>query len=391
MFFPTIIHIDKVLMAIAGKDEFFVKHDEALGYKVINYMVNMEDTFPPVTDENSAILRECRGLVFCAKTGVILSRRYHKFFNLNEREESSIDKIDLIEPHDLLEKLDGSMITPLVLNGKVHWATKMGVTDVAQPVAAFVQDKEGYEKIARDFHEANLTPIFEWCSRKQRIVIDYPEDQLILTAIRDTRTGGYVDYETLKDISETYNVPVVRRFSNHPSRTNDLLTTAKSINGFEGYVLRFYTGHMYKIKADEYVRLHKAKDTLNMEKNVLRVVVDGQADDLIASLAPLDAERVRAYSDRVLKELTSIAFWLTDDYKQYKLVAGDNKKDFALMILERPDAKLWSSIFFKMWNGVPALEAILAHVRKYTDTGTNVAKIRDIIRTTWDYTDTSVE
>ena len=52
-----------------------------------------------------------------------------KFFNVNEREETLIQHIDFSQPHLILEKLDGSMITPFEVDSRIRWGTKMGLTD----------------------------------------------------------------------------------------------------------------------------------------------------------------------------------------------------------------------------------------------------------------------
>lgn len=62
------------------------------------------------------MLREVRGLVFHAQTKQILSRPLHKFFNLNEMPETSIDRVSTLlanqqlEQFEVLEKMDGMMI-----------------------------------------------------------------------------------------------------------------------------------------------------------------------------------------------------------------------------------------------------------------------------------------
>jgi len=90
-----------------------------------------------------AIRRECRGLIFDAKTGELLSRRFHKFFNINEKEESMLENMtDLSGGHIILEKLDGSMIGTIefvvsaiinsltigafIWRGEVIYGTKLG-------------------------------------------------------------------------------------------------------------------------------------------------------------------------------------------------------------------------------------------------------------------------
>jgi len=55
----------------------------------------------------------------------------------------------------------------------------------------FIAQNPQYIDFARDCIGEGYTPIFEWCSNKNRIVLDYPEDQLILTSVRHMITGEY--------------------------------------------------------------------------------------------------------------------------------------------------------------------------------------------------------
>jgi tRNA splicing ligase len=105
--FPQINNINDVLPHISGKDEFRVMEKD--WYTVVNYAVAFGETFQ--WNENdpvgSAIRRECRGLIFDGETGNLISRPYHKFFNVGEKDETQLHKINLNEPHVVLEKLDG--------------------------------------------------------------------------------------------------------------------------------------------------------------------------------------------------------------------------------------------------------------------------------------------
>lgn len=188
--FPVITDIEQVREAIKGRPEFIeaVRDD----YIVFNYLNNLPDTFPPVTNEQEAILRECRGLIF-SKDGKVLSRRYHKFFNMNERPETRIGEFDVDQPHVILEKLDGSMLSFIEINGEPYWATKMGAPEFHKMVSEFIQKSSiDYVSFCREIVNSGFTPIFEFISRRAQIVIDYPEENLILTAIRHNITGEYI-------------------------------------------------------------------------------------------------------------------------------------------------------------------------------------------------------
>lgn len=189
--FPKIETIADVLPHITGRTEFIVA--DKGDYTVINYVVSMADTFDMV-DENDlggAIRRECRGIKFYPD-GRIAARPFHKFFNVNEREETQTHLIDISYPHTIYEKLDGSMLHPMKVNKDIRWMTKMGITDVALQAEEFIFENTKYLDFASWCIVNKLTPLFEWCSRKQKIVIDYPEDKLVLLAVRDNITGKYL-------------------------------------------------------------------------------------------------------------------------------------------------------------------------------------------------------
>ena len=192
--FPTIRHIDDVLPHIKDYDEFAVTEKD--GYTVINYHVSKPETWNNPDTLGGAIRRECRGLIFCNETGKILRRPLVKFFNLNEREETQYNKIDLTKPHIIQIKLDGSKISCWRKNGEILFGTKMGVTEISKQAEEFARNNTDrkYLELCHWCADNNLTPIFEWCSRKQKIVIDYPEDNLVLLAIRHMNTGEYIKY-----------------------------------------------------------------------------------------------------------------------------------------------------------------------------------------------------
>src|SRR6185503_7823334 len=201
-----IYHIDQVIPHIENHEGFIVaKRDN---YDVVNY-VSVVDAFPKVEEvgEGDAVRRECRGMIF-DKQGKIVRRPFHKFFNVGERLETHESKIDWTRKHVYLDKLDGSMVTPFLDKGQhLRWATKMGITEVAMQAEVHVAKNQKYIDFATaclDIPGDEVTPIFEWCSRKQRIVVDYPEDQLILTGMRALNSGYYYPYDSMKRVATNY-------------------------------------------------------------------------------------------------------------------------------------------------------------------------------------------
>lgn len=191
--FPVIKHIDEVLPHVQGREEFVVADRDT--FIVINYIMQTSDTFRPITEPGDLIRRECRGMIFDKATGKVIGRRYHKFFNIMEREETLLEHINFDKPHVILEKLDGSMITPFITSdGVFRVGTKMGETEIAQQAKEFILARPSLHKFCIKTCTEGYTPIFEWCSLKNRIVVAYPEDKLVLTAIRHMVTGQYIPF-----------------------------------------------------------------------------------------------------------------------------------------------------------------------------------------------------
>src|SRR5690606_17576527 len=132
--FP-ISHINDVLPHIEGRKDFVVA--DKGDYTVIDYVFAGEDTFA-----HPACI-ECRGIKF-APDGRVLARPLHKFMNIGQTPDTQPHKIDFGQPHVIMDKLDGSMIHPAIVNGEVVFMTRMGRTDVARKAERHLTDRLSY-------------------------------------------------------------------------------------------------------------------------------------------------------------------------------------------------------------------------------------------------------
>ena len=384
--FPNIQHLDEVRPAIEGRDEFIIAERD-WGY-VVNYMVSMSDTFPPVDEspelerdliaERNAIRRECRGLLF-HKDGSIMARRLHKFFNVNERDETQFHSIDFSQPHVILEKLDGSMITPVVTDAGIRWGTKMGITDVSMGAELFVANHPKYEWMARECIKFGLTPIFEWCSRKQRIVIDYPEDRLVLIALRGTMTGEYKRYNDLVALGDKFGIDVVKAYEGTADNMEHLMSETKAAEGIEGWIIRFDDGHMLKIKGEWYLRIHKTKDNLTHEKNVIDLLINEKMDDAKAFMMDEDRQRVEAFETVFWEGIASSV----DKYDKYWLMVqnvGLDRKSYALnwMPTVKDQDPFAPQFIFGKFDGKDTRTMIIDAIKKHTGTQTKIDSVRGL-------------
>lgn len=343
--FPIIKTLDDVLPAIEGKEEFLVCEKE--GYKVVNYLFTQPETFPPVQTINDAILRECRGMIF-APNGQIIARRMHKFFNVNERLETQEMNLDWSVPHIILEKLDGSLVTPFYVNDQLVWGTKMGLTDVATPVNDFILDHCSYDIFAFDCLANDLTPLFEWCSRKNRVVIDHPEDRLILTAIRVNTTGEYLSYVMMEVCTQKYDIELVRKFDTSAQDMAKFIEYTRGLENIEGFVVRFDNGHMLKVKSEWYVNIHKTKDLINSEMKVVRYIINDSLDDIMPFVQlSIDKERVYKFAKELNEDLLINSEIYLKTINQVR--SSFTRKEFALSMV--PDmSDLTKSLYFKCWD-----------------------------------------
>lgn len=359
--FPVIENINDVLPHIEGRPEFIVADRD--DHIIINYAVAFADTFGPIESEGDVIRRECRGMIFRKEDGRIVRRPFHKFFNVGEKEETQPDVIrTVLDRTTSLEKLDGSMISPYRLTddlSDVRFGTKMGDTDVAKMIQPFLALNPQYVVFANAMIDSGFTPIFEFCSRSQRIVIDYPEDRLVLTAVRHMETGEYLHYGVMKKIGIDKGIEVVG--------TLDFDTFARDV---EGVVLRTFEGHMLKMKCESYVRIHKAKDKISVEKNAVAAILNNEIDDILPELAPEDQERIETLSADLHQFLINRAEALGAVADNNIAYYGD-KKTFALECA----LPAWEkAAIFKVWDTQDAygyiktkLENSLSRIVTYND------------------------
>eukprot|EP01133_Synstelium_polycarpum_P013703 gene13703-16152_t len=275
------------------------------GLICFNYDFATKHSFPnPNTAEDAKtsfllkVRRECRGIIFEVDTGLLVCRKFHKFFNINEMEETSQDNIDIHKSHIIMEKLDGSLIAPILFNNVLSWGSKAGLTELGSRIDKYILSKKDvidYNGFAEHWIKKGYTPMFEYCSESQRIVLYYAVDLLSLTAIRNNVTGEYLLYDELVESGKQFNVPVARKIdvSTIPQLADcknaaDMLVAVQLMQNIEGYILRFDDGTVYKMKCTWYFDLSKSSSmNLNAEKDIWMLILDNKLDDTVASLCTL--------------------------------------------------------------------------------------------------------
>lgn len=185
----------------------------------------------------------CRGIIM-DKDENILTNPFQKIFNMEELVNKKIEIPK--EEFEVYDKMDGSLGILYWIKDKPFIATRGSFTSE--------QAKRGtkilYEKYSHLFDklDKDKTYLFEIIYPENRIVVDYGNiEDLILLAIRSTRTGNYFDIE-----QTSFNT--VKRYNGIKDyhKLRDL-----NEDNNEGFIVRFDSGFMMKLKYEEYKRLHK--------------------------------------------------------------------------------------------------------------------------------------
>lgn len=380
--FPTIKHIDDVLPHIKDKSEFVVvKKDFEI---FIDYKFQDSNTFGECETLSERIRLECRGLTFDNETGKLVRRPYHKFFNYGEKSfHKNKPVLDLADWH-VLEKLDGSMIAPVIINRSrniVCWYTKNGYceteseySDIGYQITSWLKTQhpsleDMYVGLINRFWP-EYTVIFEWCSPENQIVVKYPEERLVLTAIRHNQTGEYLRYHELPEVP---GIPVVKAYDCY-NNFEQMLDVVSKLEDSEGVVLRHkISGHMIKIKADLYCSLHRAVSSVSGDpRHLAKLYFTDKLDDVIGNLPErlaIEAERQSNEYSQVLQRNIGKILSDIDDIQSNNLT----RKDYALKTYGQCPNR---ALIFVHWDNLDYLrqnvrELLKEYITKYTNSNSS--------------------
>lgn len=241
-----------------------------------------------------------RGITY-DDNGNLLALPFPKFFNNGEVDETS--NVDLRDALYVCEKLDGSLISFFKINGVLEIKTMKSVTSEVANFArrilfdnnvVSVNDEEKKQdgdstntnsnkfshvlKFASNLIDIGLSPMFEFVSPLNQIILNYDKDDFVFLGARSMKTGKiYLPHEF-----ETGNITVPRMM---PANRIDEYLEEKNV---EGVVITMKSsGLMFKMKSSEYVELHKSTSmciktikTTDRVDNIVKMVVDGTIDDV---------------------------------------------------------------------------------------------------------------
>jgi T4 RnlA family RNA ligase len=270
----------------------------------------------------------CRGLILDANYKVV-ARPFTKFFNLGEQDNQELPN----ESFNVFEKLDGSMGVMYFADNEALIATR-GSFISEQSVKANQILRSKYAKILRGL-DSSKTYLFEIIYPENRIVVDYGAmEDVILTAIIDTQTGENLP---LMDVG----FPVVKQY--HGIKDIYALKQLEEDNR-EGFVIQFKSGLRYKVKFEDYLRIHRIVTQVSTVTLWEYLSADMPFDDIL---------------DRVPDEFYDWVKATIEDLKtQFETIDNQCVSDFNAHVFEsRKEAAAYyftcayPSVLFKMLDG----------------------------------------
>ena len=305
----TITSLDEFRSKVAHKEE--IRESEiAPGLISFCYMISAENTF------DDAWSRECRGIVFNKATGEVVGRALHKFFNVNEREETRVENLYDREIVRLMDKRDGSMIHTVKVGTSYRLKSKKSFeSDVAKMATEWIRlnENKNFDTMCQVLAQENHTVIFEYTAPDARIVLPYSAPELRVLHIRDNDTGEYWSKDEIEEVCNLFTVKSVdesdmREVYDRGFDIDMLIEEANIAENIEGWVLQFDNGDMVKLKCDWYLKRHRAMTFLR-ERDIAVLVLDEGLDDLKSMMVGdgVDITEIIQIENRVVSALRFLA------------------------------------------------------------------------------------
>jgi hypothetical protein len=200
--------------------------------------------------------REMRGIVI-RRTGEVIVRGLHKFFNVGQLKEVELGELVKKDICEVLEKLDGQMIVGVMVGDTVQCWSRKGHTQVGAMAERVMEESTGnYQALIAASVARGRTPVFELIGKQSRIKTDEgPESDLVLIAERHHISGNYSNHSSLWELGQQHGVRVVKRFRELEQLSiTEVVDTVRGWEGREGVVVRFNCGTMVKAKSEWWLK-----------------------------------------------------------------------------------------------------------------------------------------
>lgn len=130
------------------------------------------------------------------------------------------------------------------------------------------------------------------------------------------------------------DIPVVRQQKSFNS-IGSLIDYTKPLQNEEGFVISFDSGHKVKIKADQYVLIHRILDKIKHPRHILLLAIDNQLDDVIGVLPESEKDRVKSIEQDFWKLILRKSNELKTLFDKCEKLCGTDGKCIALKFIPK--------------------------------------------------------
>jgi len=275
-----------------------------------------------------------------------------KFFNY--KENPSTMNLDLSDDNidGVMEKLDGSIISTLLIDDKLVLKSKTSLdSDHAATAMQYLNQNTLFKQTLERLTRLGYSVHMELTSPVLRIVVGYEKVSLTVLNIRDTLNGTIYyrsnlhslpyalseeNIQLLKDnwVTDLSIEEALHKYKDDPAFigvTNgaDFVERVKDIRGIEGFVVRLKNGQLFKRKGDHYCHLHLLKENVSAPRRLFECVIAGASDDVKVMFAD-DAIAIKLITDmeqKVIPIYNNIISTVEGFYEDNKHLS---RKDYAI-------------------------------------------------------------
>lgn len=283
-----------------------------------------------------------RGHIYDATTGELVARPFSKFFNYGQVLPDADETILYAS-----EKQDGSLGILYNHHGKWRISTRGNLQSESGTWAT-----EHFNKLFSAYwdthsHLHHYTLLFEIITKDNRIVVDYGNyEGLVLIGAIDTQTGDYASVGQLIYISSLIGFTTTN--FQQPKTWDSLVEETKPRVNSEGWVVMSNKGKLYKLKTDEYVRLHQLRYGTSFW-HVLEAVSSGTIDEYIGRTEDMFLGLVYQYKSEIETTVDTIAEMA---HRWYNLADKTDAKTLGLWLDAHLHKSFHAYIFgiYKGWD-----------------------------------------
>ena len=309
-------------------------HFILLKYSLLN---GMDDIF-----QEGHMYREARSLVINLTKEEIVLCPFQKFFNINEIPETNINYVEkLISQADLVEfsdKLDGNMQQYRWYDNHIVYSGSSALS-----IEKSYQLKRGLDIFNSNIGYLNLikahpeyTYIFECILNDGLHIVQYKNESLKLIGARNVNDGSTITYAEVEYLGNLFHIPTTKidniDFENALNNLDKYQANEKE--GWVIYIRANDNEYRYKLKCNDYVKIHHILDYMNSTNVVIKAIADNYYDDLISKVPAIYRERVSKYCNTIREFLLKKNLMIDAYYNKVKDI--QDMKDFAKYVNQFP-------------------------------------------------------